>query len=212
MSRTAATRLPEMMSADRADLDALLDRTVLGHFAFADEDGSPVALPSIIARHGDQLLTHGSTGSRWLRRLASGVPAAVSVATVDGIVVARSAYESSLLYHSAVLFGSFTPLEGADKLTALDTVTERLLPGRTAEVRRPTAKELAATVMLAMPIEQWSVRISDGWPGDPESDVAGPAWAGHLRFGDAPVTPAAAPDLRPGIGLPPSAGRVHGVR
>ena len=212
MTRTTPTRLPEMMSADRADLDALLDQTVLAHFAFTDEDGSPVALPSIIARDGDRVLTHGSTGSRWLRRIASGVQVAVSVATVDGIVVARSAYESSLLYHSAVLFGVFTPLDGTDKLAALDVVTERLLPGRTAELRRPTAKELAATVMLSMPIGQWSLRISDGWPGDPESDVAGPAWAGHLRFGTAPVTPASAPDLRPGIGLPPSASRVHGVR
>src|ERR1700761_5788583 len=116
MSRTAATRLPEMMSSDRADLDALLDRTVLGHFAFTDEDGSPVALPSVVVRWEDRILTHGSTGSRWLRRIASGVPVAVSVATVDGIVVARSAYESSLLYQSAVLFGSFVPLEGAEKL------------------------------------------------------------------------------------------------
>src|SRR6202012_4865907 len=115
MSRTAATRMPEMMSADRADLDALLDQTVLAHFAFTDEDGSPVALPSVRPRAGDRVLTHGPTGSRWLRRLASGGQVAVSVATVDGIVVARSAYESSLLYHSAVLFGALTPLDGAGK-------------------------------------------------------------------------------------------------
>jgi hypothetical protein len=212
MSRTTATRMPEMMSADRADLDALLDQTVLGHVAFTDEDGSPVALPSVIARWGDRVLTHGSTGSRWLRRIASGVPAAVSVAAIDGIVVARSAYESSLLYQSAVLFGSFVPLEGAEKLAALDVLTDRLLPGRTGEVRRPTSRELAATVMLALPIGQWSLRRSYGWPEDPASDVAGPAWAGHLRFGPPPVTPASTPDLRPGIILPPSAGQVRGIR
>jgi hypothetical protein len=212
MSRTAATRLPELMSSDRADLDALLDRTVLGHFAFADEDGSPVALPSVVVRWEDRILTHGSTGSRWLRRIASGVPVAVSVATVDGVVVARSAYESSLLYCSAVLFGSFAPLTGEEKLAALDVVTERLLPGRTAEVRRPSAKELAATTMLAMPIGEWSVRLSDGWPEDPDSDIAGPAWAGHIRFGPPPATLSAAPDLRPGIAVPPSPGRVTGVR
>jgi uncharacterized protein len=212
MSRTAATRMPEMMSADRADLDALLDRTVLGHFAFADEDGSPVALPSVLVRWEDRILTHGSTGSRWLRRIAAGVPVAVSVATVDGIVVARSAYESSLLYRSAVLFGSFAALDGEAKLAALDVLTDRLLPGRTAEVRRPTAKELAATTMLAMPIGEWSLRRSDGWPEDPDSDVAGPAWAGHIRFGAPPATLEAAPDLRPGIGVPPSAGRAGGIR
>lgn len=212
MSRTAATRLPEMMSYRRADLDALLDRTVLGHFAFADEDGSPVALPSVLVRWQDRILTHGSTGSRWLRRIASGVPVAVSVATVDGVVVARSAYESSLLYSSAVLFGSFAPLTGEEKLAALDVVTERLLPGRTAEVRRPSAKELAATTMLAMPIGEWSARVSDGWPEDPDSDIAGPAWAGHIRFGAPPATLSGAPDLRPGIAVPLSAGRVSGVR
>jgi len=200
-----------MMSADRADLDALLDRTVLGHVAFADEDGSPVALPSMIVRWDDQLLTHGSTGSRWLRRIGTGVPVAVSVATLDGIVVARSAYESSLLYCSAVLFGSFSPLDGAAKLAALDFVTDRLLPGRTAEVRRPSTKELAATTMLAMPIGEWSLRRSDGWPEDPDSDVQGPAWAGHIRFGVPPATVASAPDLRPGITVPPSAGRVYGI-
>ncbi len=204
--------MPEMMSADRADLDALLDRTVLGHFAFADEDGRPVALPSVIARWGDRVLTHGSTGSRWLRRIAAGVPVAVSVATVDGIVVARSAYASSLLYASAVLFGAFTPLAGEEKLAALDVLTDRLLPGRTAEVRRPTAKELAATTMLAMPIGEWSVRLSDGWPEDPQDDVAGPAWAGLVRFGPPPATLAGAPDLRPGIPVAPSAGQARGIR
>jgi hypothetical protein len=204
--------MPEMMSADRADLDALLDQVVLGHFAFTDEDGSPVALPSVVVRWGNRILTHGSTGSRWLRRLASGVPAAVSIGEVDGIIVARSAYESSLLYRSAVLFGSFSPLDGEEKLAALDVLTDRLLPGRTAEVRRPSNKELAATTMLAMPIGEWSVRISDGWPEDPEADVAGPAWAGHIRFGEPPATVAGAPDLRPGIAVPPSAAVVRGIR
>jgi uncharacterized protein len=204
--------MPEMMSADRADLDALLDQAVLGHIAFTDEDGSPVALPSVVVRWGDRILTHGSAGSRWLRRIASGVPVAVSVATVDGIVVARSAYESSLLYSSAVLFGSFSPLDGEEKLAALDVLTDRLLPGRTAEVRRPSSKELAATTMLALPVGEWSVRVSDGWPEDPEADVAGPAWGGHIRFGEPPATAAGAPDLRQGIAVPPSAGRVRGIR
>ena len=203
--------MPEMMSADRADLDALLDQAVLGHIAFTDEDGSPVALPSVVVRWEDRLLTHGSTGSRWLRRIASSVPVSVSVATIDGIVVARSAYESSLLYSSAVLFGSFSPLDGEEKLAALDVLTDRLLPGRTAEVRRPSSRELAATTMLALPIGEWSVRVSDGWPEDPEADVTGPAWGGRIRFGEPPATVAGAPDLRPGIAVPPSAGRVRGI-
>lgn len=212
MSRTEPTRMPELMSHDRADLDALLDSGVLAHVGFVDEDGTPAVLPTAVARWGDLLLAHGSTGSRWMRRVAAGVPVAVSIAVVDGVVVARSAFESSLLYTSAVLFGEFHVLDGADHEAALDVLTDRVLPGRTSEVRRPTRRELAATEVVAMPIETWSLRRSDGWPEDPEHDVAGPAWAGHLRYGPPPVTRHAAPDLRPGTPEPGSLDRVRGVR
>jgi nitroimidazol reductase NimA-like FMN-containing flavoprotein (pyridoxamine 5'-phosphate oxidase superfamily) len=199
------------MSLDRGDLDALLDSTVLAHIAFVD-DGTPAILPTAVARWGDRLLTHGSTGSRWMRRVAAGVPVAVSVAVVEGVVVARSAFESSLLYTSAVLFGQFRPLDEAEHEAALDVLTDRVLPGRTSEVRRPTRRELAATLVLAMPIDTWSLRRSDGWPEDPEEDVAGPAWAGHLRYGPPPVSRSPAPDLRPGTPEPGSLDRVSGVR
>jgi hypothetical protein len=147
-----------------------------------------------------------------MRRIASGVPTAVSVAVVDGIIVARSAFESSLVYTSAVLFGSFGVLAGDQHAAALDVLTERMLPGRTTEVRRHTRRELAATLVLAMPIETWSLRRSDGWPEDPDEDVAGPAWAGVLRYGAPPTTRHPAPDLRSGIPEPASLDRVRGVR
>ncbi|GAA3654037.1 pyridoxamine 5'-phosphate oxidase family protein [Nocardioides ginsengisoli] len=212
MSRTEPTRMPELMSHDRADLDALLEAGVLAHLSFVDDDGTPAVLPTAVARWGDLLLAHGSTGSRWMRRVASGVPTAVSVAVVDGVIVARSAFESSLVSTSAVLFGSFAVLEGADHEAALDVLTDRMLPGRTSEVRRHTRRELAATLVLAMPIQTWSLRRSDGWPEDPEEDVAGSAWAGLLRYGAPPVTRHPAPDLRPGIPEPGSLDRVRGVR
>lgn len=204
--------MPDLMSHERADLDALLDSGVLAHIAFVDDDGTPAVLPTAVARWGDLLLAHGSTGSRWMRRVASGAPTAVSVAVVDGVIVARSAFESSLLYTSAVLFGSFRVLEGAEHETALDVLTDRMLPGRTAEVRRPHRRELAATLVLAMPIETWSLRRSDGWPEDPEDDIAGPAWAGVLRYGEPAVTRHPAPDLRPGIAEPGSLDAIRGVR
>jgi len=210
MPRLEPTRLPELMSSDRAQLDALLASTVVGHVGFV-HDGLPVVLPTIVVPWGDRLVMHGSTGSRWMRHIASGAPVAVSIAAVDGVLVARSAFESSLLYRSAVLFGAFAAIEADERLAALDVLTERLLPGRVGELRRPTGRELAATQLLAMPIHEWSLRIFDSWPEDPPEDVAGSAWAGQVRFGAPPVTVVGAPDLRPGIPVPPSAGHISGV-
>src|SRR3954449_1406423 len=147
-------RLAEKASTDRADLDALLDSTRLGHFALVAQDGSPAVIPTMVVRDGDRILAHGSTGSRWMRRLASGVPTSLGVTAYDGLVVARSAFESSIRYRSAVVFGSCT-IVAEDKERFLDLVTEALIPGRGAELRRPTKAELAATLVLALPIEDW---------------------------------------------------------
>src|SRR5262245_32396927 len=111
MTRTEPTRLPALMSRDRAALDALLASTVVGHIGFVD-DGQPVVLPTAGRRWGGQPVIHGSTGSRWMRTIAAGAPVCVSVTAVDGVLVARSAFESALLYRSAVLFGSFGPVGG----------------------------------------------------------------------------------------------------
>lgn len=192
------------MSRDRAALDAVLDAVAVAHVAYVTEDGGPGVLPTAAARWGDELIVHGSTGSRWMRLVSSGTPVAVSIAAVDGVVVARSAFESSLVYRSAVVFGSFQRLEGERKSAALDVLTERLIRGRVAEVRRPMKKELAATLMLALPIREWSLRASDDWPDDTDDDVAGPAWAGQVRFGERTTQVLRAPDLRAGIPIPAS--------
>jgi nitroimidazol reductase NimA-like FMN-containing flavoprotein (pyridoxamine 5'-phosphate oxidase superfamily) len=203
-ARTQITRLGEKASTDRADLDALLDASRIGHFALATPDGHPVVIPTAIVRDGDRVLAHGSTGSRWMRTLASGAPTCLAVTAVEGLVVARSAFESSLHYRSAVLFGACTPLAAADKDTALDLITEALLPGRTAEIRRPTRKELQATLVLALPIAEWSLKVSDKWPEDPPEDVAGDAWAGVVPLVATYLAPRPAPDLRDGIDVAPS--------
>jgi nitroimidazol reductase NimA-like FMN-containing flavoprotein (pyridoxamine 5'-phosphate oxidase superfamily) len=201
-------RLPEKASTDRAHLDALLDTTRVGHFALVAEDGTPAIIPTMVVRDGDRILAHGSTGSRWMRRLAGGVPTALAVTAYDGVVVARTAFESSIRYRSAVVFGHCSPLPDdkvlEDKERFLDLVTDALIPGRREEIRRPTKAELAATLVLALPIEDWSLKISAGWPEDTEEDVAGPAWAGVVpvrQVYDAPLT---APDLREDIAVPPS--------
>lgn len=202
LSRTKITRLRGKASTDRAALDALLDSSILGHFGMVAEDGHPVVIPTAVVRDGDTVLAHGSTGSRWKRRLAAGTPTCLAVTALDGVVVARSAFESSLHYRSAMLFGSCTV--AADKERALDLITERLIPGRTAEVRRPRGQELAATLVLVLPIVEWSLKISAGWPEDAEYDISGDAWAGVVPMLSSYGTPRPAPDLRDGIPVPPS--------
>ncbi len=197
------TRLPEKASTDRATLDRLLDSVLVGHFGLVADDGAPVVIPTAVIRDGDRVLAHGSTGSRWMRRLAAGAPTALAVTAYDGLVVARSAFESSIRYRSAVLFGACTPVAD-DKERVLDLITERLLPGRVAEVRRPTRAELAATLVLALPIDDWSLKVSDGWPEDEQADIAGPAWAGVVPLHQAWGEPLPAPDLADGIAVPPS--------
>lgn len=204
---THITRLPEKGVTDREQLDALLDEEYVGHVGLV-RDGRPVVVPTAVARDGDRLLVHGSTGSGWMRALAAGADACVTVTSLHGLVVARSTFESSMHYRSAVLFGRFTALEGADRATALDVIVDKLLPGRRAEVRPSTAKELAATVVLAMPIETWSLKVSDGWPDDPTADVEGDAWAGVVPLRLTPGEPLPAPDLRDGIDVPPSVQRL----
>ena len=202
---TRVTRISEKQDTSRPRLDELLDSTPLATVALV-RDGHPVIFPTGFARIGDDLVIHGSTGSPWMRALAAGAPAAVSVTTLDGVVVARSSFESSFQYRSATVFGVFEQVPEADKLGYLDTVTEKFIPGRVSELRQSTRKELAATLALRMPIgaDSWSLKISDGWPEDPEEDVAGDAWAGvvpmKVNYGE----PQSAPDLTPGIALPGS--------
>lgn len=211
MSRVQASRMTDRVNTDDVPaLHRLLDAVAVGHVGFVAEEGQPVVLPVAIARDADCVLLHGSTGSRWLRLLATGVPVSLAVTVLDGLLVARTAFESSMHYRSAVLFGCCTPLDGEAKLAAVDVLTDALIPGRVAEVRRPSAKELAATLVLRMVVEDFSIKVSNGQPGDLPEDVAGDAWAGVLPLTSGYRAALAAPDLRPGIPLPPSVRRLIG--
>lgn len=202
---TEITRLRKKASTERADLDALLDDVHIGHFGLVDPgSGSPVVIPTAVVRDGDRVLAHGSTGSPWMRALAVGAPTCLTVTAEDGVVVARSAFESSIHYRSAVIFGACTPLDADERERALDLITEALIPGRVAELRRPRPAELAATLVMALPIERWSLKVSNGWPEDPDDDVDGPAWAGVVPRTRVYGAPLAAPDLRAGIEIPTS--------
>jgi nitroimidazol reductase NimA-like FMN-containing flavoprotein (pyridoxamine 5'-phosphate oxidase superfamily) len=206
--RTSITRLAELASADLTELYRLLDSSRVGHFALV-ADSQPVVIPTAIALDGASVLAHGSTGSVWMRRLAEGRPTSLGVTSLEGLVVARSAFESSMHYRSAVLFGRCRPVDDPEeKRAALDVITESLLAGRVAEVREPTAKELAATLVLRLPIDQWSLKVSAGWPDDPATDVAGGAWAGIVPISSRYGTARPAPDLREDVALPPSVRRL----
>ena len=207
MPTTRMTRMPEKGVDDLAQLHALLDSQYVAHVGLV-RDGQPVVVPTGIARDGDRVLVHGSTGSGWMRLLAAGADACVTVTSLHGVVVARSVFESSFHYRSAVLFGRFAALEGDAKQQALDVVVEKLIPGRGAEVRVSTDKELAATLVLAMPIAEWSLRVSEQWPEDEPSDVDGDAWAGVVPMRTTFGAPHPAPDLRDGIPVPASVERL----
>ena len=208
---TEVSRLREKQSTSRERLDAVLDSTPLATIAFV-RDGHPVALPIGFARIGDELVIHGSTGSPWLRDLAAGAPASVCVSTLDGVVVARSGFESSFHFYSAVLFGSFQAVGADDKVRYLQALTDAFIPGRTAELRESTTRELAATLVLRLTIgpENWSLKIGAGWPEDPEEDVAAGGWAGVVPIVTRYGNPLRAPDCDETIPVPASVRAMSG--
>lgn len=195
-------RMPEKMSSDFADLEALCASTTLAHVAYTSDSG-PLVFPTAFALLDGRLVIHGSTGSRWMRHL-EGAQASVAITKITGLVVARSTFESSVHYRSAVIFGTFTRVATDRQEPLLTRLSERLIPGRTAETRSSLRKELAATILLEMPLDRWSLRVSEGWPEDEDEDIAGDAWAGVIHLSDPVASAEAAPDLRAGIPEPAS--------
>lgn len=206
---TRVSRLSEKQNISRADLYALLEATPLATVALV-RDGHPVIFPTGFARIGDDLVIHGSTGSPWMRAVAEGAAVAVSVTTLDGVVVARSGFESSFHYRSAVLYGSFEVVADDDKESYLEALTDSFIPGRVAELRASRRRELAATMALRMAIgeDNWSLKVSAGWPDDPEEDVAAGAWAGVVPLTTVYGEPRRAPDCPTGVPVP---GSVRGM-
>ena len=192
MERTAVRRLPELAVDERGRLDDLLQEALVAHVGIVDLHG-PVVLPMACARDGDTLLVHGSTGSRLVRALADGAATCTTVTVLDGAIYARSAFSSSMRYRSAVVYGAYRP--APDQLHALHVLTEHLLPGRWEELRAPTAKEMAGTLVLAVALEEWSLKVSDGWPEDEPADLDTPVWAGVLPCRTVWGEPRDAPDL-----------------
>ena len=207
--RTQVRRLSGKAVPDVSVLRAVLDAALVAHVAVVDELGQPFVLPMACARDGDRLLLHGSTASRLMRLLAAGAPTCATVTLLDGLVYARSAFESSMHYRSAMVFGVAAEVPDDEVLDAFQVLTEHLLPGRWAELRPPKRKELAATSLVALPLTEWSVKVSDGPPDDPEEDFESSVWAGVLPLALAAGLPQDAPDLLAGRPVPPHVGATY---
>ena len=201
--RTTPTRAVQRVAYDRAAAYAVLDEAVVCHIGFV-VDGDPVVLPQLHARVGDRLYLHGSTGARALHSARDGgLSVCVTVTLVDGLVLARSAFHHSVNYRCVVVHGVAVPvLDEAEKTAALTALVDTVVAGRSAGSRAPNRKELAATTVLRLDLQEVSVKVRSGPPADDAEDLELPYWAGVLPLTTRPGTPVPAPDLVPGIDVP----------
>lgn len=194
--RTRAVRLGNRGSHDIATIYAIIDEAPVCHIGFLDSDvggetaTAPVVIPTIPWRVGDELLIHGASSSRMIRRLQSGAESCITVSLIDGWVLARSAFNHSVNYRSVVLFGRPRLVsDEAEKRAALDALVDKIEPGRAAQVRAPNAREMKATSVLAYPIAEASAKIRSGPPHDDAEDMAHPVWAGVVPLALVAGTP-----------------------
>lgn len=202
--RTRITRIAERQVSERQVLYDVLDRGLVAHAAVV-RDGVPIVLPLGYARLQDSILLHGSSGGGLLRAAAQGAPLTVGVTLLDGLVYARSVFDSSMNYRSVMVTGRAHALEGQEKLDGLRRITDHLMPGRWEEVRPPTAKELAATLVLRLPLDEASVKVrSHGATTDPDDGESRDVWAGVLPLQVAAGAPQRSEDTPEGVNVPRS--------
>jgi uncharacterized protein len=200
--RSAIRRLPERAAYERETIQAILDEGLVCHVGFV-ADQQPFVIPCVYGRIGDRLYLHGSSASRMLRALAEGGAVCVTVTLLDGLVLARSAFHHSMNYRSVVVLGTAAPVTDAEeRLAALRAIVEHVVPGRWGEARRPSARELAQTLVVSLPTDEASAKLRRGPPLDDADDLELPVWAGELPLRMAAGEPVADPALRPGIAPP----------
>jgi nitroimidazol reductase NimA-like FMN-containing flavoprotein (pyridoxamine 5'-phosphate oxidase superfamily) len=201
--RTRLRRLPEQGSHRTEDLHAVLDAGFVCHLGLV-VDGAPMVVPTSYGRAGDTLYLHGSVASRSLRAAREPVLVCVTVTLVDGVVLARSVFNHSVNYRCAMVYGRPDVLtDVGDKLVGLETISEHVAPGQWRYARAPSAKELAATTVLRLGLDEASVKVSEGPPDDGEGpDGALDVWAGVVPLRTVRLDPVADPALRGGIGVP----------
>ncbi|KER73812.1 flavin-nucleotide-binding protein [Burkholderia cepacia] len=179
-SRTTIRRLPELANRDRTMLHRIVDEAYVCHVAFGTGEDTH-CIPTAHWRRGDDLYIHGSNGSRMIKALSAGAQASIAITLLDGLVLARSAFNHSMNYRSAAIYGRFEVVEGsADKLMALDALMDKIAPGRKHDARPGNEKELNATSVLRIALEEAAVKVSDSMPSDKDEDLALAVWTGIL--------------------------------
>jgi len=201
-ARTRVVREPHRGVYDRKAAYRILDEGFLCHVGFV-ANGQPFVIPTSYGRKDANLYIHGSAASRMLRQMKEAVPVCVTVTLLDGLVLARSIFNHSMNYRSVVILGKATLVEDpAEKLAALETLSEHILPGRWAESRQPNPQELKATSVLRLPIEEFSAKVRTGPPIDDEEDLSFPTWAGLIPLQTTAGAPIDDPALKPGTAVP----------
>ena len=196
---TNLKRLPERGSKDFELACTIIDEARICHVGFT-LDEQPYVIPMALGREGDQLLLHGSVVSRLMKNLAGGLSCCVTVTHLDGMVLARSAFHSSMNYRSLMVFGQAVEVSDPEaQARGLDVLVDHLVPGRTRELRPSTRKELNATTLLSLPIETFSIKTRSGPPSDGAADLEEKVWAGVIPLSLSPGEPEDAPDLQPDI-------------
>ena len=200
--RTTVKRKPQRAAYDRATIDKVLDEGLICHVGFS-VDGETFVLPMMHVRVADKVYLHGSPASRTLQALAQGAEACLCVTLLDGLVLARSAMHHSMNYRSVVVFGQASVVDDpTEKLEILRALTEHLVPGRWADVRSPTDRELQQTQVLSIPIEEASAKVRTGPALEDEADYELPVWAGIIPLRMAAGSPRADSRLKAGVQTP----------
>ncbi len=194
-------RLPERSVADRATIDDILDEGLVCHAAYVIE-GRPVVIPTLYVRDRDRILIHGSNSMGLSRAVRAGSPLSIAVTHFDGLVVARSAFNSSANYRSVVIHGRGRILESVDKSAAFDLIVEKLIPGRLTDLRPSTATEMAQTTVIEVELDEVSAKVRSGGPEDDPSDLEEEVWAGVIPMSLDIGAAIPAPELREGVALP----------
>ena len=200
--RTRVVREPDRGAYDRETAYRILDEAFLCHVGFV-VDGQPFVIPTSFGRKDATLYIHGSAASRMLRQMKQGVPVCITVTLLDGLVLARSVFNHSMNYRSVVILGKATLVDNPEeKLAALRVLSEHILPGRWDDARRPNERELKATSVLRVPIEEFSSKVRSGPPIDDEEDYSFPTWAGVIPLEMTVGTTINDPRLDPGRTVP----------
>ena len=200
--KSKVKRKPERGFYDTETINKIIDEALYCHVSFIQDD-QPFIIPTIHARIDDQLILHGAKTSRLLKQISTGNEIAIAVTILDGLVLARSVFHHSMNYRSVIIFGKGVEItDDKQKMKALKAITDHILPGRWNDARKPNEKELKATSVISVKINEASAKIRTGPPKDEEEDYSLPVWAGVIPLTQKPSKPVDDPILKKGITIP----------